>query len=63
MDWHAEKFRQPIAAAESPVTGSRGGHPYEGHKVHPKAARPVMGQLRRRAKPTPRFRHGWSTLR
>jgi hypothetical protein len=63
MDWHAKKFRQPIAPAESPPCGERGVHPYEGNRAHPKDARLDMGQLRRLQKPTSHCRDGWSTLR
>ena len=63
MDRHAGEFRQPIATAESPVTGSPGERPYEGNSRTPKGVRPVMGQPRYQAKPTSHSRCGMSTLR
>jgi hypothetical protein len=41
MDWHAEKFGQPIALALSPTTGTCGGHAYRGHDGLPKGVRLV----------------------
>jgi hypothetical protein len=46
MDWHTEKFRQPIAAMESPMTGNWGGHSFEGDGCASASVRQVMGQLR-----------------
>jgi hypothetical protein len=63
MDWHTEKFRQPIAAMESPMTGNWGGHSFEGDSCASASVRQVMGQLRSQRKPTSDLRLGWSTLR
>jgi hypothetical protein len=37
MDWHAQKFRQPIAAMDSPMTVDGGGPSFEGDRRPPQA--------------------------
>jgi len=63
MSWHAEKFRQPIAAMESLAEVERRGHSYEGHRGRREGIGLVMGQPRCLEKPTFHLQGGWSTLR
>ena len=63
MNWHADKFRQPIAAVESLAKMYWRGHPYEGYSGHPKGICLVMGQPRCREKPILHLLDGRSNLR
>ena len=62
MNWHEEKFRQPIAAGESLAKMDRRGLPDKGLSGRLKGIGLIMGQPRRQEKPTFHLRGGWSTL-